>query len=327
MDGRRGHDARRPAAVPAAGIEAESAGQGRFRDPLFLLAPARSYTTVSIALLAGHPDLYGLPETSLFLRETVGEILALPTGQSTDRGGHRHTLMGLERAIAQLRDGSQDPAALDRAAGWLRQRAGMPAADVMAHLLRLIYPRIGVEKSPGTVASDQALARCLRAFPGARYLHLTRHPVGTQRSMLRFYSQYLFPAGMPHAERVRRCVLAWHTSHLRIVKALQAVPPPRWLRVRAEDLVGDPKTWLPRVLDWLGLRYDEAIIDRMLDTRRWEFARWEGHIGYGGADPYFLAAPVLRPVPPAGRHVIDPDWEINDDIAVKVMALARHLGY
>lgn len=308
-------------------VETGSAGHSGFRDPLFLLAPARSYTTVSIALLAGHPELYGLPETSLFLRETVGEMLAVRTGQFTDRSGHRHTLMGLERAIAQLHDDNQDHAALDRALDWLRQRPEMPTIDVMEHLLRLIYPRIGVEKSPATVASAQALARCLRAFPAARYLHLTRHPVGTQRSMLRLYSQYLFPAAMPHAERVRRCVLAWHTGHLRIIKALQAVPRTQWLRVRAEDLAGAPKTWLPRVLDWLDLRYDEAIIDRMLDTRRWEFARWDGHIGYGGADPYFLAAPMLRPVPPAGRDVIDPNWEIDDDIAVKVTALARYLGY
>jgi len=304
-----------------------SADHGGFRDPIFLLAPARSYTTVSVAMLAGHPDLYGLPETSLFLRGTLGEIMAMQDGQSADRGGRAHAPMGLERVIAQLHDGSQDRAALDRALGWLRQRPGMPTADVLEHLLRLIHPCIGVEKSPATVASAQALARCMRAFPGARYLHLTRHPVGTQRSMLRLYSEYLFPAEMGHAERVRLCVIAWYTSHSRIVKALQAVPHPRWLRVRAEDLVGDPGTWLPRILQWLDLRYDEGIIHRMLDTQRWEFARWRGHIGFGGADPYFLASPALRPVPPPEPEVIDPDWEISDDIAAKVTALARHLGY
>jgi hypothetical protein len=303
------------------------AGQGDFRDPVFLLAPARSYTTISIALLAGHPELYGLPETSLFLRETAGEIMALPAGHFISRGGRRHPLMGLERALAQLHDGSQDRAALDRALDWIQQRPEMTTTDVMRHLLRLIYPRIGVEKSPDTVASTQALARCLRGFPGARYLHLTRHPASTQRSMTRFYSQYLFPGQMAQAERVRLCVLAWYTGHLRIVKALRAVPPPRWLRVRAEDLIGDPRTWLPRVLDWLGLRHDEAIIDRMLDTARWEFAGWGGHLGYGGADPYFLAAPALRPVPPPEPDIIDPSWEIDDDLAAKVIALARYLGY
>jgi hypothetical protein len=265
-----------------------------FRDPVFLLAPARSYTTVSIALLAGHPELYGLPETSLFRQETVRDILAISAGPLGDHGGRHHTLMGLERALAQLHDGSQDQAALDRALDWLWQRPAMSAAEVMQHLLRLVYPRIGVEKSPATVASAQALTRCMRRFLSVRYVHMIRHPVCTQRSMLRLYEQYLFPAQMAHADRVRLCVLAWHTGHLRIVRALQAIPQQRWLRVRAEDLIGDPRAWLPRILEWLGLHHDEAIIDRMLDTRRWEFADWHGHIGFGGADPYFPAAPVLR---------------------------------
>jgi hypothetical protein len=309
--------------MPGAG----TADQRGFRDPVFMLAPARSYTTVSIALLAGHPELYGLPETNLFLRDTVGEIIAIPDGQYIDRAGRRHSLMGLERALAQLHDGRQDQAAMDRALDWIRQQPGMSTTEVMEHLLRLIYPRIGVEKSPGTVASAQALSRCLRSFPGARYLHLTRHPVSTQRSMLKLYSQYLFPAGMAHAERVRLCVIAWHTAHLRIVRALRAVPQCQWLRVRAEDLIGDPFTWLPQILGWLGVRCNEAIIDRMLDTQRWEFAGWDGHAGFGGADPYFLAAPALRPVPPPEPDVVDSSWEIGDDIAAKVTTLARYLGY
>jgi hypothetical protein len=305
----------------------ECRGHDGFRDPVFLLAPARSYTTVSIALLAGHPELYGLPETGLFSRKTVGEILALSAGPVSESGGRRHTLMGLERALAQLHDGTQDQAALDRALNWVVQRPEMSTADVMKHLLRLIYPRIGVEKSPDTVASARALSWCMRAFPGARYLHLTRHPVGTQRSMIRLYNQYLFPAEITPAERARLCVLAWHTSHLRILQALEAVPRRRWLRVRAEDLIGDPRTWLPQVLDWLDLRYDEAIIDGMLDTRRWEFARWHGHIGFGGADPCFLADPALRPAQPPGPDLIDPAWQISEDIAAKVITLARYLGY
>src|ERR1700735_5157321 len=167
-----------------------------FRDPLFLLAPARSYSTVSIALLAGHPELYGLPETSLFLRPTVGEIMAMPAGRFTEQDGRLHLLTGLERAIAQLHDGSQDNDALQRALDWIRQRPEMSTTGVMDHLLRLVYPRIAVETSPATVESGPALARCMRDYPGARYLHLTRHPVSTQRSMLALYSQFYFPAGM-----------------------------------------------------------------------------------------------------------------------------------
>jgi hypothetical protein len=313
--------------MDAAASTAAAAGHGQFRDPVFLLSPARSYSTVSIALLAGHPELYGLPETSLFLRETVGEIMAMSVGSFADQSGHRHRLMGLERAIAQLHDGSQDRAALDRALGWISRVPDRSTTDVMEYLLRLIYPRIGVEKSPATVESAQALARCLRAFPGARYLHLTRHPVSTQRSMLRLYNLYLFPPGMAHAERVRRCLLAWYSGHSRVVEALHTLPRQQWLRVRAEDLLGDPLTWLPRVLAWLDLSHGEAIVDRMLMTQRWEFANWDGHIGFGGADPQFLADPQLRPIQAPGQEVTDPSWELDDDLAAKIIALASYLGY
>jgi len=312
------------ASRPAAG---QLAGGGAFRDPVFLLAPARSYSTISVALLAGHPELYGLPETSLFLRDTVGEILAMGAGQFGGADQHRHRLMGLERALAQLHDGSQDQPALDRALSWIRARAGAPTTEVLDHLLRLVHPRIAVEKSPATVESGQALDRCLHAYPGARYLHLTRHPVSTQRSMLALYSQYLFPPQMPEPERVRRCVLAWYSCHLRIVRALEPLPASRWLRVRGEDLIGDPMTWLPPVLTWLGLDHGEAVIGPMLATQAWDFAAWDGHIGFGGADPRFLAAPRLRRTAPPDRELTDPAWPIDGELLVKIIALARHLGY
>jgi hypothetical protein len=308
-------------------IDSRPASRSGIRDPVFLLAPPRSYSTVTIALLAGHPELYGLPETSLFLQDTLGQAMAMPTGPFTGHAGHHHVLMGLERAIAQLHDGSQDSAALGRALDWIRQRPGMPSAAVLDHLLRLVYPRTAVEKSPGTVESGRALARCMRAYPSARYLHVTRHPVSTLRSMLALYNLFHFPAGMAPGERIRRCALTWYSCHLRIVRALAPLPPSRWLRVRGEDLIGEPRARLPRVLDWLGLRHDDAIIDRMLDTQRWEFAAWDGHIGFGGADPNFLQAPALRPVQPPDAGLTDPEWEIGGDLAGAVAALARYLGY
>jgi hypothetical protein len=308
-------------------VGSRSASRTGFRDPVFLVAPPRSYSTVTVALLAGHPELYGLPETSLFLTGTLGEAMARPAGRFTDQAGHRHVLMGLERAIAQLHDGCQDRAALDRALDWIQRRPQMSSTEALDHLLRLVHPRIAVEKSPATVESGPALARCMRAYPNARYLHVTRHPVSTQRSMLTLYDQFHFPTGMPSGERIRRCVLTWYSCHLRIVRALQPLPRSRWLRVRGEDLVGEPRAWLPRILDWLGLPHDDSLIDRMLDTQRWEFAAWHGHIGFGGADPNFLLAPRLRPAQPPETGLTDPAWRFAGDLTGAVAALARYLGY
>jgi len=304
---------------------AGSAQPGGSLDLVFLLAPPRSYSTVSIALLAGHPLLYGLPETNLFTGETLGERIS-----AANRLGAKNEwiqLTGLARAVAQLHEGRQDPAALGRAAEWIRERSAQSPKQVMDHLLGLVSPLIGVEKSPLTVGSAQALTTCMRAYPNARYLHLVRHPVSTQRSMLALYDTFLFPPQMTHQERVRRCLLAWYSCHLRIVQAMRALPGWQWMRVRAEDLIGRPRTWLPHVLDWLGLDYDEAIISRMIQTERWEFATWGDEAGFGGGDPKFLNDPALRPVPPPSHDVIDPEWGISDGARERIATLARHLGY
>jgi len=311
---------------------ARPADRSRFRDPVFLLAPARSYSTVTIALLAGHPHLYGLPETDLFARATVGEIGNGTADRSTSQGWQDSQPPdsqppGLVRAIAQLHDGRQDPAAIQRAIEWLRERAATPSTTIMDHVLRLVHPRTVVEKSPSTVGSVRALTRCLQAYPNARYLHLTRHPVSSLQSMNAHWSARFSPADMPGEQRIRGCLHYWYSSHLRIIQALRDLPRHRWRRLRAEDLAGTPKAMLPPVLDWLALDHDDAIIDRMLRTQHWEFAAWDTSAGFGGADPRFSRDPTLRPVPPPEPEVIDPGWDISDEIRVRIATLARHLGY
>jgi hypothetical protein len=301
---------------------------GGFRDnPVFLLAPARSYSTVTIALLAGHPDLYGLPETDLFAEATLGEIGNGTPGRLTGQGWQHSQPPGLVRAIAQLHDGQQDAAAIQRAIEWLRARAAAPSTSIMDHVLQLVHPQTAVEKSPSTVGSARALARCMRAYPNARYLHLTRHPVSSVQSMNAHWSGRLLPAEIPQEQRLRGCLHYWYSSHLRITQALRDVPQHRWRRLRAEDVIGNPSAWLPHVLDWLALESDETIIDRMLHTQKWEFAAWDTQAGFGGTDPKFSRDPQLRAAPPPEPDVIDPSWEISGEIRVRICALAHYIGY
>jgi Sulfotransferase family len=303
---------------------AAPAYRGEFRDPVFVLAPARSYTTVTIALLAGHPHLYGLPETNLFAGANLSEMGKGTVGR---QGWQHHQPPGLLRAIAQLHHGRQDPTAIQRAAEWLRARAGAPSVTIMDHVLRLVHPQTAAEKSPSTAGSVQALTRCLRAYPNARYLHLTRHPVSSVRSMNAHWSTHLFPARTPQEERVRGCLHYWYSTHLRIIQALRGLPRHQWRRLRAEDLVGAPRAMLPLVLDWLVLDHDDAIIDRMLHTQHWEFAPSETSSGFGGADPKFSRDPKLHSVPPPQPELTDPRWDISDEIQVRINILARYLGY
>lgn len=299
-------------------------GDGRVLPPVFLLAPARSYSTVSVALLGGHPRLYGFPEMLLFTAPTVGELLS-GVGRPPYAPSVQPRTLGVTRAIAQLHENGQSPAAIERALEWLRAHDGWSAITLMDYLLKLVHPRAGLEKSPGTVNSSAALTTCLRAYPGARFVHLTRHPVTTQQSMLKHWTS-LFPPDMGPQDRVRRCLLTWYASHLRIVQALGALPDDQWMRVRAEDLLGAPRTWLPRVLDWLRLDHVGPVIERMTRTERWEFAPQPGG-AFGGGDPLFMRNPVLRSVPGPPPEVISSEWEITGDIRRRIIGLAGYLGY
>lgn len=304
---------------------AEPAGRSGFCDPVFVLAPARSYSTITIALLAGHPRLYGLPETNLFTGATLGEI---GNGAMGRLAGWQHGQPpGLVRAIAQLHEGRQDPVAIRRAVEWLTARAGASSITIMDHLLGLVHPRAAVEKSPSTVLSARALTRCVQAYPNARYLHVTRHPVSSQRSMNAHWNTPWFPAELPQEQRVRWCLHFWYSSHLRIIQLLRGMPQDRWRRLRAEDLAGAPKAMLPPVLDWLALDHDDAIIDRMLRTQLWEFAAWDASAGSGGADPKFSRDPRLRPICPPEPEVTDPGWDISDETRIRISTLAHYLGY
>src|SRR5438270_2842334 len=74
--------------------------------PVFVLAPARSNSSVVSAMIGMHPELYGFPELSLWRGETVGHLI---TDQPNARGlKARARTAGLARAVAEVFKGSQD---------------------------------------------------------------------------------------------------------------------------------------------------------------------------------------------------------------------------
>ena len=276
-------------------------GQDPASSPVFVLSPARSYSTVTTALLAGHPMIYGFPELLLFTAPTVGEQLdtrrvpVQPAAEICRRSGQR----GLpDRGRGHEHDQSEP--AIGRAAKWLRDRSAWTTAELMRYLLDQVRPRTGLEKSPGTVSSDEAVTACLTAFPGARFIHLTRHPVDTQKSMQK-HLRRMSVQPLDDKRVVASCASAWYLSHQRALRALAQLPQSRWVRLRAEDILREPRVWLPRVLSWLGLACDDGILSRMLRTEDWRFSHTEDSRRLFGGDPGFFAAPALRPVRPRAR--------------------------
>jgi hypothetical protein len=294
--------------------------------PVFVLAPARSCGSVVTMMLGQHPALYGLPELKLFVCPTLGALGAsLPTYWQAR--GLRHRSPGLVRTIAEVEFGGQEPPQTERALAWLAAREDWTGAEVLDFVQERIAPRVAVEKSPDTVATPGALARLAAAYPRARYLHLTRHPLATLASVVAHRRRVVpdLPCpGEPMAD-----VATWVALHVLILDFLAPQPPGRALRLRAEDLLGDPCRLLPVLARWLGLADDPATVEAMRHPERSPFARFAPEAGgvTGGQDPGFLADPIPRDVkiPPDMRQPAG--WQGEARLWLEAVGLADCLGY
>jgi Sulfotransferase family len=294
-------------------------------EPVFILAPPRSYSTVSLAILAGHPEIFGFPEMLLFGHPTVQELLVegvnwpdMPPWVGVTR------LNGICRAIAEVKYGHQGSHEIAQARDWLERRSDWSPADVMRYLLKQIHPLIGLEKSPETVFGD-APDRCMQEFPKARYIHLTRHPVTSHRSLLEHWHQA--HRHLTLRSRSIYCARSWSIGHRNILQALNKVSSERWIRIRSEDLLRDPQNVAARVYDWLDLSYNEEILRELSATERWRFAN-TGECGtlFGG-DAKFMLSPQLRRIEDPGPVKFPSEWMLSAEIRQEVSRLARHLGY
>jgi hypothetical protein len=296
-------------------------------EPVFVLAPPRSYSTVTVALLAGHPGIYGFPEMLIFSADTVGELIQRVPRHRQVPSFVESQRSGILRAVADVLEGNQEESAIGRAEEWLTDRCWWSSRQLMDDLLERVYPQVGLEKSPETVSTNKALRACLDSYPNARYIHLTRHPVNTMRSYVDHMQPWVGKSEKRRKTLVVLAVSSWYLSHLRIVRTLGQIPAGQWARVRAEDLLREPAIQLPKLLSWLGLPADGDIVGKMMHTENWRFAGTGPSGRLFGGDPKFMLSPVLRPVREPGEIDFDESWGIPDEVRGRLTALANALGY
>ncbi len=258
-------------------------------DPIFLLAPARSHSSVVVTMIGSHPQLYGFPELVLFDKETIGERLATPPPVTGNSLYNWNSVVGLERAIAELEYGSQDDHSIKLARRWLEDRRDWSGVQVMDHLLGLIFPRRGVEKSPETVQSMDNMMRMANAYPRARFIHLVRHPVTAQRSVQRYYFLRVHPAN---------CAKGWISQHKRILEFRNAIGRDRSIMVSSEDILNQPDVYLRDIADWLGIESDDESINAMFNTSKSPYVHIDHseRYVYTWNDPTFLMSPTPHSV-------------------------------
>jgi hypothetical protein len=277
-------------------------------------------------MVGQHPALAGLPELKLFWCPAIGDLDAPMAQHWLDRG-ITHRCPGLVRALAEVLFGNQEPAALDRARAWLKARPHWRGEDVLDVLQEQLLPRTVVEKSPENVTSVEALLRLARAYPNARYLHLTRHPVTTQRSMQEHWNRTMPPyplEGEPMAG-----LAAWFDVNWRIVNFCKALDSGAYLRVRAEDVLNEPDAHLRAIAEWMGIRSDAEAIDAMKhpETSRYAHLGPAGSGIVGGNDLRFLGDPVPHRVQLPSTIDQPATWRGNRFLWEAIVTLAAGLGY
>jgi hypothetical protein len=302
------------------------------------LAPARSFTTVVGTMLGEHPQMYGVLETNLFRFATMRE-----RGNVLKRRS-RHS--GLLRAVAQLWTGRQTIETVELAKRWIAQRLDRPCTSVMRELANKVGERILVEKTPMTAQRVEYMQRARRAFPDARFIHLLRHPRSQCESMMEFMGarqrRGTFQGNADSGALHELGVLDWSSEpptldpqrywlsqQVSIETFLDGLPKEQWLRIRGEDLLGEPDRHLSMIAEWLGLRTDREAIEAMKHPENSPFAGFGPPNAPAGGDGKFLQDPRLRPYRPKPLSLAGPvPWRPDGmGFSAEVCELASEFGY
>jgi hypothetical protein len=252
---------------------------------------------------------------------------------------------GLLRATAQICFGEQTEETIRRAIGWLRRRAHCSTEMVLEAFAELVRPRILVDKSPSTVYSLESMHRVRSRFPGARFLHLVRHPRGQCESVLRYAkfcsqggplpswleelasSSSALPAG--EGEGATDPQWGWYSLNRNICEFLESVPAEKKLRVRGEDLFAEPEMTLSQITRWMGLRTDDDAIRSMMQPEESPYAGFGPQTARYGNDYFFLDQPRFSPAQIRPQEVEGPlGWRLDGrGFWPEVKDLAHDLGY
>lgn len=286
------------------------AGATREPEAVFIVGVSRSGTTLMRSVLDSHPKLGVATENHY-----VGHLL--------DREGARHYFRRLGdpredatvRAIvdliwsgefqrrSRLREISPYWRWLVRTVPRETFEANLLASDrtdrgiftaVMRTYADVTGKRLIGEKTPAHLAYVETL---LEWYPEARVIHMIRDPRAIYVSELRRRTERAVT--VPYRQLVRipflfrtfllhQVALTW-AGALRRHRALARRYPDHYRLVRFEDLVSDPRATLQELVDFLGLDWDEALLDQKVvskGSRRGErgfdagaASRWQERIG------------------------------------------------
>lgn len=209
--------------------------------PVFIVGMGRSGTTLVEQIIAGHPDAHG--------------------------GGERRAVLRAATVLAKL-TGLKYPSGI---AAWPVDVLERVHDDFVAQLQQLAPGAMRVsDKLP---QNFMRLAVIQRLLPGARIIHTQRNPLDVCISA--FYQEQKIPAMEPWD--LYRSGLAYR-DYERLMAHFRQVLDLPMLDVRYEELVADPEAQARRIIDFVGLPWDDACLAiernrRIVDTSNYEAVR------------------------------------------------------
>jgi tetratricopeptide (TPR) repeat protein len=241
--------------------------------PVFVVGMPRSGTTLTEQILAAHPEVHGAGESPA-LQKVVNLIPAM-TGKAAP----------WPECAARLGQGG-----VDTLAGRYLSEVRRPAPDAA---------RV-TDKMPQNFLS---LGLVALLFPSARVIHCVRDPVDTALSC---YFQ-AFTQG--HGYSFDLATLgAYYRHYRRLMDHWSAVLDISFMETRYEDMVADQEAMSRRLVDFVGLPWDEACLrffesDRLAHTASYDqvrrpiyrrsVGRWRHYAPHLG--PLFAALGDLAP--------------------------------
>jgi len=288
-------------------------------DPLIVLCPIRSFSSVACNILGQHPQTYGLPEVNLFVADDVAGLSAYHQRLSRPRWS------GLLRVLAELHSQRQAEDTVLAARTWIRHRQRWSTQAVFDHIIEQVDEQMGdricVEKSPATVMDSAHLERAYTMYPRASFLHLTRHPVTTGRSIRELVLK-------TKKEKTVDPFRLWLVAHLNIFNFTEQLPLGQCMRIKGEDLLSEPDVYLPQIAEWLGLDTSTAAIEAMKHPENSPYA-CVGPVGARfGHDYKFLESPKLRQGKVREPRLADEaSLTLDEDLYPAIVNLSQRMGY
>ena len=232
------------------------------QDPVFVLGYSRSGTTLLRLMLDANPGLCVAREHELFLN-LPGKL---------GRGPFAHAdVERIADAVLAERRGLLTAQQRDALTAELSRNLPGGLEAVFASVHRVYQDSLGRGAARWGAKKPQhwRIVNDLEEwFPGAQFVSIVREPRDVVASMLEHF---------PHHVRGRNLVAPhllvawqWRRAQRELHAFARRCGERRFLELRYEDLVGDPREVLSRVCTFLGLPFDEAMLrtDRAIEQGR-----------------------------------------------------------